>query len=387
MILIWLVSLGCLVVWLAPMLELLIWGRKVGELSDVAVDGESLPRLSIVVPALNEASTVEQAMRTLLRLDYPDLEIIAINDRSTDATGEILERLSREDPRLQVLHIKELPTGWLGKNHAMQRGQERASGQYVLFTDADVHFEPSALRRAVRYCEQQRADHLVVASDVVMKGFWEKLMVTFFIYLFITRFRPWQAANPKSRAYVGIGAFNLVRAETFRRLGGYERIAMDVLDDVKLGKMMKREGGRQRFLRGEDLIRVRWIEGMRGMVHGLAKNSYAGFAYNPLLTLGAVTGLLTVNIWPILGVVLALAGVIGPWPGVVCGATVLAMVLAVQVTAPGETVHWSMALCFPVASVILVYIMLRSMVLTEKNRGIRWRGTHYRLRELRKALY
>src|SRR2546423_821839 len=153
--------------------------RLAARLADLSPDGAGLmPPLSVVVPALNEEATVEAAMRTLLALDYPDLEIIGVDDRSTDETGAILDRLAAEDARLRVTHVRELPPGWLGKNHALHVGSAVARGEWILFTDADVHFERDALRRAVRYAVYRRLDHLVVVPQVLLAGFWETLFVS-----------------------------------------------------------------------------------------------------------------------------------------------------------------------------------------------------------------
>src|SRR6185369_2740694 len=108
---------------------------------------------SVVVPACNEARTIERALTSLLAQDYPDLEIVLVDDRSSDETGAIIEHLAASDRRISAIHVRELPAGWLGKVHALQRGLERARGELVLFTDADIHFAPGALRRAVAWVE------------------------------------------------------------------------------------------------------------------------------------------------------------------------------------------------------------------------------------------
>lgn len=340
-----------------------------------------LPRLSIVVPARDEEGTVEEAMRTLLALDYPDLEIIAVDDRSTDRTGEILERQAGEEPRLRVIRVRDLPGGWLGKSHALNVGSGQAAGEWILFTDADVHFEPTCLSRAIRYAVEREIDHLVVTPEVIAHGFWERAFLGLFWTLFALRWKPSRVADPRSRHYIGVGSFNLVRAAAYRRAGGHAAMPMEVLDDVKLGKLLKRSGARPECVPGEGLVRVRWVHGVGAAVRGLTKNTFAAMHFNPILTMLAALGLLVVGVWPLLGI---FAGPL--WPRLLCGLTLGTMVWSV-----GQGVHVTglrpyHAIAYPAATLVLVYILFRSMISAYARGGIVWRGTHYPLSELRKGL-
>ncbi len=377
----WILCGISLLAWLLPLLELWRASRRGLILSRVSPDGpEPLPRLSVVVPALNEEETVERAMRTLLALDYPDLEIIAVNDRSADRTGEILDRLAAENPRLRVTHVRELPPGWLGKNHALHLGSQAATGAFILFTDADVHFDPTALRRAVRHCMARQLDFLTLYPECILKGFWETLSVTFFGFAFALRFRPWKVADPRSRAYVGIGAFNLVRADAYRRMGGHAALPMEVADDVKLGKKMKESGGRAECGVAGSLIRVRWVEGLRGIVVGLTKNMFAGFEYRVAPALGGIAGVFLITVLPVIG--LAVGDAV---TRVICAGTLLCMAALVRLVAPAQKVSPLYGLAFPLAGLLIIYIILRSMFFTYRQGGVVWRGTLYPLEELRRG--
>src|SRR5690606_24876556 len=147
--------------------------RRIARLDAIPLPDErsvTWPRVSIVIAARNEERHLREALASVLALDYPDFEVIAIDDRSTDATGSILDRFAAECPRLRVVHVDELPRGWLGKNHALHAGAAQASGKYILFTDADIVMEPAALPRAVIYCEENELDHLAMTPRVVMPG-------------------------------------------------------------------------------------------------------------------------------------------------------------------------------------------------------------------------
>lgn len=343
---------------------------------------EAFPKLSVVVAALNEARTVEQAMKTLLSLQYPDMEIIAVDDRSTDSTGEILDRLAQAHKRLRVVHITELPPGWLGKNHALHVGGQQATGECILFTDADVHFKKNALKRAVAYFLTNNLDHLTLFPDIDLEGFWERLSVGFFGALFSMHTRPWRVADSRSGAYVGVGAFNLVRTDSYRRMGGHASLPMDVTDDMKLGKRMKMSGGSSACMPSGPLVRVRWVVGLRGLVEGLTKNMFAGFGFHAPYALAAITAIFLMSMWPFIGLFY------GPLATRLMCLTAILLMMATADSASPAMVKLSpvYGLFFPIAGIIMQYIILRSMFYTFRQGGIVWRGTLYPLRELRKGL-
>jgi len=336
------------------------------------------PRVSIVVPARNEGKTVGAAMPTLLALDYPDFEVIAVDDRSDDDTGAILDRLAALNPRLRVDHVRVLPTGWIGKNHALHDGATRATGRWLLFTDADIHFAPDALQRAIAFAEAGNLDLVAVVPRLTEHGHLLGICVGAFSLLFPVFFRPWRIADPASRSYGGVGAFNLVRAATYRKLGGHTRIQLRPDDDVKLGKLFKRSGARCDFLFGAGAISVAWYADVREMVRGLTKNSFAGADYSVAMVVSGVTLLATVFLWP----PLALTLTAGPawWLNLAATVAMLAVAVDNQRFAGGRRWH---GLLVPVGVAVFIYILLRSMVVTLGQRGIVWRGTHYPLADLK----
>ena len=237
------------------------------------------PTLSVIVAARNEAKKIRPALLSLLQQDYPVLEVVVVNDRSADGTGQILEEMSLKHPRLQTLTVDHLPKGWLGKNHALYLGSRKASGELLLFTDADVVMHPSTLSRAVHYLQDRGRDHLTLGADFILSGIWLKMFVAAFGLFFFSFLRPWKAKDPSSRSYVGIGAFNLVRREVYRKIGTHQAICMRPDDDLKLGKLIKRNGHSQEFLFGTGLLAVQWYSSMGELIDGLMKNMFAGVDY------------------------------------------------------------------------------------------------------------
>ena len=333
------------------------------------------PRVSIIVPARNEEEDIESSLRTLLALDYDNYEVIAVNDRSTDRTGEIMEKLAEDSyspkphflretremghPILRVIHHRELPPGWLGKTHAMWTATNQATGDWLLFTDADVLFKPASVRRALAYAEAERADHVVLFPQMIMKRPGEYMMIAFFQTMFVFGHRPWKVADPKTRDHMGVGAFNLIRRSVYEAVGTYEALRMEVLDDMKLGKVVKNAGFAQRNVFGADLISIRWAHGMRGVVDNLTKNFFAVLSFQWWRTLISAFGLAFLNLMPFLGVWLAHG-----WERVPYAVALLSMFLIYLGMSWRSRVPVYYFALHPVSTVLFVYTLLRSMLYT-----------------------
>ena len=272
------------------------------------------PPLSSVAVAWNESGRIETALRSLLHLDYPNLEIIVVNDRSTDETGAILDRLARQHSRFRIKHVSKLPEGWLGKNHALHVGAAEASGALLLFSAADVVFEPTTLRRAVALIEQEGLDHLAALPDVRVPGLALNAFVVACSVFFFLYTRPWKARNGRSWHHIGVGAFNLIRAGAYRAIGTHDAIAMRPDDDIKLGKLVKKRGLRQDVVYARDLVTVEWYSSLGKLIDGLMKNAFAGVNYSLVAVAVSTTALFLIYVWPFLalfathGATLALNG-------------------------------------------------------------------------------
>jgi glycosyltransferase involved in cell wall biosynthesis len=415
----WIVGTVLALVWLSRAIDA---GRGVRRLADISqpewdrVPDVARNRVAIVVPARNEEAAIRQALDQLLALDYSNYQVIAVDDRSTDRTGEIMDKVaSASQDKLKVVHVRELPPGWMGKAHAMWTAANRASGgtgsespqvspsfakvenyvvphvspplrdvgkpDWLLFTDADVMFRNDALRRAIAYAEAERADHLVVFPRIIMKRSSEKMMIAFFQLLFVFGHRPWKVADPKAKDHIGVGAFNLVRRSAYESVGTYEALRFEVVDDMKLGKVIKNAGFRQRVAFGDDLIAVRWARGARGVVNNLTKNFFAVMSFQTWRALLACAGMAILNLMPFLAVLIAPG-----WSRIPYGVALASMFfLYAGIWRQGEIHPWYFFL-HPVSTTLFIYTMLRSTFLTLWNGGVEWRGTKYPLEELRKKL-
>ena len=271
----WLLLPGCLAWLMLAVGGVLTW-RAVPKLSKQdPPEPERWPSLAIVVPCRDEAADLESAARTLLALDYPELRIVLVDDRSRDGTRAIMDRLAGEDARVQVIGVDELPDGWIGKNHALHLGTRASDSEWVLFTDGDVHFEPTLLRRAVAFALHRELDHLTLLPDVSSEDpLLELTLGGFGRYLTMGR-KIWEVADPDKKASIGLGAFNMVRREAFQRAGGFEAFPLDVADDLALGEAMKRSGARCFVAAGHGLLGLEWYASFGEMKRGLEKNTFA----------------------------------------------------------------------------------------------------------------
>ncbi len=344
------------------------------------------PQITVIVPARNEAVAIEATLRSLLAQTLP-LEILAVDDRSTDATGAIMDRVAAETlpsgKFLSVIHISSLPSGWMGKNHAMALAARQTGTPWLLFTDGDVLFRPDALERALRFAGESRADHVVLLPTLILQSPGERMMASVFQSLTLLAWRPWKIADPEAkRESIGMGAFNLVRSEVYRATGGFEKFPMEILEDLRLGREIKYQGFRQHMVFGRDLIRLHWAAGALGMVNNLTKNIYATFRFRPLLLLAAWLGLLVFCGAP-------LAGLLVPHTLIRIFSILSLLMVALlyqQASQFYTRINPAWVLTFPVALVLVLYAMLRSWFLTVRQGGVVWRGTFYPLKDLRRNL-
>ena len=386
----WIAGTILALAWFSRIVDAALGMPSVADISQPEWDrrstGDSVNRrVSIIVPARNEEEDIELSLTRLLELDYDNYEVIAVNDRSTDRTGEIMERVA-ENPvltsgRLRVIHHRELPAGWLGKTHAMWTATNEATGDWLLFTDADVLFKPDSVRRALAYAEAEKADHVVLFPRMIMKQPGEYMMIAFFQTMFVFGHRPWKVADPKSRDHMGVGAFNLIRQSVYQAVGTYKALRMEVVDDMKLGKVVKNAGYAQRNVFGGDLISIRWAIGAMGVVNNLTKNFFAVLSFQWPRTLISAFGLAFLNLMPFLGV-----GLAHGWarlPYAVALGSMFSIYLGMSLRSGVPAYYF---LLHPVSTALFIYTLLRSMFHALWNDGIIWRGTRYPLEELRKGM-
>jgi GT2 family glycosyltransferase len=338
------------------------------------------PFVSVIFAARDEAEKLPAALATLLAQDYPRFEVVAVNDRSIDETSAILHAAERQNKHLKVMDVTDLPHGWLGKPHALVAGFEQSQGEWLVFTDADVHFAPDVLRRAISLATERQWDHLTLLASVEMRGFWEITAISYFGLGFVFGNEPWQASNPRSGRYMGVGAFQLVRRDAYEKCGGHRRLRMDVIEDMKLGKLIKVAGCRSGVAVAQDMVRVRWHSGVRNVICGVTKNFFAACHYNALFALCAMALPLIMSVLPFFGLAFATG-----WARVFAGVAVAAAISIHTGMIWSTSASPLYGLTHPLGALLFCWMLAHSAIATLWRGGVMWRGTFYPLDELRKG--
>ncbi len=329
------------------------------------------PRVSMLVPARDEAAGIEAALRSKLACGYPALELVAVNDRSRDETGAILDRAAASDPRLQVVHVDALPDGWLGKLNAMKRGLDLAAGEWILFSDADVHVEPGAIERLIAHAEAEAIDMIAIFPRMRSVNLVLDSALASLLRVLILSGRAWSANDDDSRFGVGVGAFNLVKKRVLVESGVIDQLRMEVMDDVGLGLVLKSRGARCRLFAGRSDVHLVFLDSIGAAARSVGKGG-AALGYSLVLaTLFALTPLALDLAIPILAIA---AGGIAAGLGAAALATASAthLLLCRYFAAPIIGV-----LTWPIGHLLNAALTLKAGVSAWRHQGIWWRDTFY----------
>jgi cellulose synthase/poly-beta-1,6-N-acetylglucosamine synthase-like glycosyltransferase len=268
----------------------------------------------------------------------------------------------------------------MGKTHAMWRGAQTSSSNWILFTDGDIFFRRDALRRTLAFAESTGCDHLVTLPTPIMKTFGERMMIAFFAMTGSMLFRPWKIKDPKARDFVGFGAFNLIRRSAYEAVGTYQALRMEVIDDLMLGEAVKRGGLKQNCVVGPELVKLRWAKGAFGTIGNLRKNLFSLLRFSWLLILltsiaaaayhlGPWIGLIFAPGWAKVGFVMAIAGIVLIYFGISQRFQLSAWYFFTQ----------------PLGGVLFVHAMVASALSSLSHGGVHWRGTTYSIAEIQAA--
>lgn len=328
--------------------------------------------VSVIVPARDEALTIGEALKSRLDDDYPALQIVAVDDRSTDGTDAIIAEIAEQDPRVTPLRIDTLPEGWLGKVHALDRGITQATGEWLLLSDADVHIARGGLRKAIAYCEAEGLDFLALVPEFRSRSFAVDVLWSVFMRVLATFVDPARVRDPRSRTAMGSGAFMLARRSTYDRTPGFAHLRLDTTDDLSFGVMMKRAGARCDFANGRGIARVSIYDSVGGFFRGVEKNA-GSLVRAPLVAVLALLGAAGfVELSPFIALTTqsVFVQVIGFAALVVATlATVTALRVGTGMVAP--------ALLWPLGWLLVAAGIARSAWLLARRGGVVWRDTFY----------
>lgn len=339
---------------------------------------DKLPSVSIIMSALNEEKDIHAALLSMLQQKYDDFEVIVLNDRSTDATPQIIENLAKEYSNLKIQHITDLPPNWMGKNHALQVGVGLAKGEWILFTDADVMMKPDTLSKTISYAMDKELDHLTIYELHLRNSFWLKVLMLGSYFGYSIYCMPWRIRYSWSSKALGHGAFNLVKANVYKNCGGHAAIRLECLDDMKLGALIKKNGYKQDTVDGRDFIEREWYDSMRSMISGFEKNGFAVYDYSYARMSFYCSMMVVFFLTPFAEGIFASGAL--QWISLLNIA--LTIILCAYV-AQQFRISKSLAVLYPISIILLLYTVWKSGYTVYKNKGVVWRGTHYPLSELK----
>lgn len=363
-------------------LKIALGMRQMKDIKDIQqIQQEDIPIVSVIIPACNEEDTIVTALKSLIALDYTNLEIIVVNDRSTDNTNAVIDSIKSKYPNIILHKISELPKGWIGKSHALHYAAEMAHGEYFLFTDADIIMEKTTLSRAMHHMLTNKLDHMSIVFGSIAHG---GLLNTLFIdagFDLMLNFKPWKVKDKNSNKYIGVGAFNLVKASAYRAIDGHSAFAMHPIDDIMLGKVLKQHGFSQDCLLGQQFVQVRWYATVQEFINGVMKNTFALYHFSLMKVILHIFSIFMFNILPLWAFFFS-----SGTTHILFGVAVIVRIvpfanISIKVKISPWYSVWSL-----VSPYFKIYIITKATISTILNKGITWRGTHYSIDELKATL-
>ncbi len=343
------------------------------------------PDVAVIVPARDEQNSIQSTLESLLHSQGVRAQIIAVDDRSEDGTGELMDAVASKSKiganTLEVIHNRDLPPGWLGKPHALALGVARARAPWLLFTDGDVTFAPRALELALRAATKSGADHFVVVPTLTYEGVLAAGVQGSIQALAQWAARMWKVQDPEAKDFFGVGGFNLLRADAVAAFGGMERLRMEIVEDISLGWLVKKELRRKSMMAlGPGLAKIAWMQGPFGIVRLLEKNAFAGNRYSIGITIAS-------SVLLILQAAVPLAALVaGPWGVGACVTLYCSVAISFYANRKLNGISPFLAILYAPSALIMAWAFMRSMILTIKRGGVAWRGSLYPLAELKRAM-
>ena len=350
----------------------------------------SQPLVSILIPARNEAGILGATLPRFLSQDYDNFEVILVDDASTDGTADVAGRFMPSYPeRLRLLRVESLPPDWVGKTHALDVGFRAARGEWVLAADADILLDPKALRAGLWVAEQQRADLVSIFAFMECVSFWEKLILPGFCLLLATFFPVRKVNDPNSTVALASGGYILMRRRVWDKLGGYQTVRSEMIEDLNTARIVKHSGHRIFAALTQDLVRTRMYKNFGEIWEGLRKNAFASHHFSIRRMLFWVSGVLLANLLPLASLFYSAALLLGATAGsgeqvwqlqVVLALSAAQYFLSVLLHLPVLAyygIELGYALLAPLGGILYAAISLDSMVRTLLGQGVSWKLRQY----------
>ena len=342
--------------------------------------------ISVIVPARNEERNIQACVEALLLQDYPNFELIVLEDRSSDSTPVILAILSTRNPNLHVIAGTELPQGWAGKPHALYQAAEIANGEWLLFIDADTFLAPNALSASLASAIRTKADLYTIITEQIMGSFWEKTVLPLVMTALSVGFSPRKVNDPTKRDAIANGQFILIKRSVYDAIGGHKKLKNLIVEDKAISEQVKWNGYKLVVADGRGVARTRMYTSLAQMWEGWTKNIYLGLSDRPTLMILGVFGAFLASvaaillpIWPILGIVWLANS--GNWMAlsVIAEAIIVwGIILYYRVrTAHQMGISGWYALTTPLGAGVFAAMMFTSAWKVLSGQGVTWKGRNY----------
>lgn len=344
------------------------------------------PLISVCVPARNEERNIRACVESILAQDYPNFEVIVLDDRSIDATPEILHSLKEQAPSLQVIHGSDLPKGWAGKPHALFQASAAAGGEWLCFVDADTFLSPNTLSACYAKAIETHADMFTIMTFQILGSFWEKVLMPIVMTALSVGFSPRKVNDPNSKDAIANGQFILIKRLVYDAIGGHASVKNQIVEDKAISEQVKWNGYRLIVANGNSVARTRMYTSLPEMWEGWTKNIYLGLSDRPSLMLLGVFGAflafvaaLILPVWPLLGIFWYLRG--GGWLALTV--VVQSLILWAIVIYARTRVSMSMgisawyALTLPLGAAVFAAMMFTSTWKVLSGKGVTWKGRMY----------
>ena len=348
------------------------------------------PLISVCIPARNEERNIRACLESILAQDYPNFEVIVLDDRSTDGTSEILRQLSAQNDKLKFMNGSDLPKGWAGKPHALFQASAAARGEWLCFVDADTFLSPNTLSSCYAKAIETKADMFTIMTFQILGSFWEKVVMPIVMTALSVGFSPRKVNDPNRKVAIANGQYILIRRSVYDAIGGHESVRDQIVEDKAISEQVKWNGFRLIVANGNSVARTRMYTSLPEMWQGWTKNIYLGLSDRPpLMLLGAfgaflaVVAALILPIWPLLGIIWYLQGGGMPALGVVVQSLILwsIVIYSRARVSTGMGISAGYALTLPLGAAVFAAMMFTSTWQVLSGKGVMWKGRIYNPRQ------
>jgi len=380
------ILIGICVAWVFLIKSMIASFRETPYLDKFEKINHDEPKVSIILPARNEEEFIAKCLDTLVEQDYPNYEVIVIDDSSQDATGEIISQYAKKFPKIIPVSARPKPDGWMGKNWACIEGYKKASGELLLFTDADTKHKKNVISLAVSHLFAFNLDALTVIPRMISIDFWTKITLPMISTFLHTRFSAIRVNDPAKKTGYFFGSFFIINKKTYQEVGTHEGVKQEIIEDGALGKKVKETGHKMKMVRGEHLVEAIWARDKSTLWNALKRLMVPLYLQSHGIAVGIFFAVLFLLFVPFPIFAYSLFFIFENTSYSLLFVT--SMTASILIYAGGiievkkgldlRLIH---AVCAPLGSLVVVLAFLSGLVQAKKDASVSWRGRSYSMKD------